>query len=273
MLKKEVIAKLAALAKIKVEDLQAAITAEAETDLAIDETVASYSPDELTQLKNNEYKSGKEKGVEMAIKEAKEKHGFEFQGKTIDGLVEAASKKALAEAKLEPNQKVQELTEKITNLQKTVGEYEGKLTEKDKEVMSVKINGELYKHIPKPGENGPALGADDVIQLMRANGYEFKLEEGKTVTYKDGKVVQDKVSNPLSAGDVVQSFMKEKKLITEDQQIGGRGGNGGNAPAGYSKLSDLTNKYKAEGKSLLGEDFSKEVAEAQKANPNFDLNG
>lgn len=268
-LKKETLQKIATLAKVKVEDLETAIKDEKEVDLTIQDKLTAFSEEEVQTLKSNEYKSGKEAGVEMAVKDAREKLGLKFEGKTIDGLVEAATKKALDDAKVTPDEKVKELEGKVTTLQGTVKEYETKLAEKDTEVSGIKLNSELYKHIPQPGENGPALGADDVIQLMKLNGYEFKQENGAVVTYKGGKALTDKISNNLPINDVVTGFLKEKKLIVEDGTPGGRGG-GDKTPAGKAgKLSELKKQFSDQGKSLLGEEFSQAVAQASKDNKDF----
>ncbi len=112
-LKTEAIEAIAKLTKIKAEDLKAAIESKDEVDLAVDEKLTVLTEDEVTTLKNNEYKNGKEKGVEMAVKATKEKLNLDFQGKTVDGLVEAAQKKAVEEAKVPVNDKVKELETKL----------------------------------------------------------------------------------------------------------------------------------------------------------------
>jgi hypothetical protein len=270
-LKKEAIQKIATFLKIKDTDLETAIKDEKEVDISIPEKLSTFTDDEVQTLKTNEYKSGKEAGVEMAVKDAKEKLGLNFTGKSIDGLVEAATKKALDDAKIAPDAKVEELQTKITTLQGTVKEYETKLAEKETEVSGIKLNGELYKHIPKPGENGPALGADAVIMLMKAEGFEFKQENGAVVAYKGGKAVIDKLSNNLPVNEVISGFMKEKKLISEEAAPGGRGG-GDKLPSGKAmKLSELKKQFADQGKSLLGEEFSQAVAQASKDNKEFDL--
>ena len=72
-LTEKAIQRLAALSKVKVEDLKAAIDATEEKEVDIAEDLHTFSDTELTTLKGNEYKSGKEKGVEMLVKETKEK--------------------------------------------------------------------------------------------------------------------------------------------------------------------------------------------------------
>lgn len=272
MLKKESLEKLAKLAKIKVADLEAAIKDENEADVAIEDNLTVLTEGEITILKKNEYENGKTKGVEMAVKETKEKLGLEFQGKTIEGLAEAAQKKALADAKIEPEKKVQELTEKVKTLQTAVTEYETKISAKDAEVTKVKIHGELYKHIPEPGEEGPALSRDEMIRLMEANGYEFKMVDNKIIAYKNGEQVVDKLTNPVDVKTVVTGFLVEKKLIAGDPAVPtGRGGGGSGKDVKITKLSELKKKYEAAGKSTNGQEFMDEATKYKAENPEFDL--
>lgn len=271
-LKAEDLKRLADLAKIKPEDLQAAITAEAETPITIAEDLQTFSPTELTTLKQNEYKRGGQAAVEIAVKDAKEKLGLDFQGKTIEGLAEAVSKKALADAKIEPEKKVQELTEKVATLQNTVKTYEAQIAEKDQEVQTIKTHSEVFKHIPTFGENAPALGQDEVLQLMKANGYSFETREGKVVAVKAGHVVADKLGEAVAVKDVVTGFLKEKKLITEEQTPGGRGGGNPNPGGKASTLSELKKQFLDQGKHLNGQEFADAVRKAQTENKDFDLN-
>lgn len=267
MLKPEQIQKIESL--LKIQGLSEAITSTEESSLDIPE-VETFSEDELKRLKSNSYQEGKKAGVEMDVDAIKKELNIESNSKTVKGLVEAIQKKTLEDAKIEPEKKVAELTERISTLTNTVKEYETKLSEKDNEVNSVKINGELYKHIPSLGENGPALGQDDVIQLMRANGYEFKLEEGKTVAYKQGKRLEDKMATPLAAGDVVKGFMSEKKLIGTTPT--GRGGGDKKATGRPMNLSELKESFKAQGKHTQGQEFMDMAQKEKKENPDFDLN-
>jgi hypothetical protein len=271
-LKKEDITTLAILAKIPVADLEKAIAEKDEVALTIQDKLSVFTEEEVTTLKKNEYNSGKTAGVEIAVKESREKLGLNFTGKTIDGLVEAATKKALEDAKVEPDKKVTELQEKVTTLQNTVKEYETKMAEKDNEVEGIRTSGELYKHIPSPGENGPAMSQDEIIQLMKINGYDFKREEGKLVPYKDGKKLTDKLGEPLPVGDVTTGFMKEKKIITEEVVPGGRGTGDRKPGAKATKMSELKEQFTSQGKNLQGEEFNKAVQQAVAENKDFDLN-
>ena len=58
MLSKETIEKIALFLKIKATDLTAAIADSAEVAVILNDNLNSFTEDEITQVKNNEYKSG-----------------------------------------------------------------------------------------------------------------------------------------------------------------------------------------------------------------------
>lgn len=270
-IKKEALTKIAELVKVPVADLEAAIKDEKEVDVAIPEGLTVFEGEELTTLKTNEYSKGKTAGEELAVKEVKTKMGLEFTGKKVEGLVEAATKKALDDAKLTPDKKVAELTEKLNKVQTTAQELETKLAEKDKEVSQVKLSTELMKNVPA----GTTLDAEDVLTLMKSKGYEFEMKDGALVATKDGKVVEDKVAKPLAVKDVITEFAKERKLIADEGKTdppGGRGGAGSGAGATkWTKLSEVKKHFEEQGKSVNGQEFNDAIMKAKTDNPEFAL--
>ena len=268
MLKKETIAQIAKLLKLKEADITTAITAEAEVELKIDEKLQAFDDTELQTLKSNSYKEGKKAGVEMEVDELKKELGYDFQGKTIKGLVEFNKKKVLEDAKIEPEKKVTELQEKLNTVQNSYKELEGKLAEKDNEVTSTKIKSEVYKHIPSLGEDA-AFDQDDIMHKMAREGFEFKIEDGKVTAYKGGKQVQDKLSNALEVKDVINSFLVEKKIVTPEKVIAGRGGGNGAVSSKFGSLSELKKSWAESGKSMLGSEFAEAVNKAAKENTEF----
>lgn len=269
MLKKEDIKAVATLLKIKEADLEAAIADEKEVDLKIDAKLQTFDETELQTVKSNSYKEGKKAGVEMEVDELKKELGYDFQGKTIKGLIDFNKKKVLEDAKIEPEKKVTELQEKLTTVQNSYKQLETKLAEKDNEVATTKTKSEVFKHIPSFGDEGPAFDQEDVYNMMRTKGFEFKIEEGKVVAYKDGKQVQDKLSNPTDVKEVVNGFLMEKKLITEEKVIAGRGDKTHKQTSKFATLSELKKHYQEQGKNLLGSEFSEAVQKAAKENPEF----
>lgn len=270
MLKQATLEAIAKLAKIKPEDLKAAIEDEKEADLAVDEKVQSFTEDELGTLKSNSYKEGKTAGVEIAVKDVKEELKLEFQGKSVKGLVEAAQKKAVEDAKIPANEQVKELTTKLATLQNTITEQDKKLADKEQEVEGIRIKSELYKVIPAGG----TLENDEVIELMKLKGYAFEQKDGKTVVKLNGEVQNDKLGNPLAAKDIITGFMKEKKLIADESGGGGPEGRGGDTkpPVKFTKFSELKKHYESKGISTMGQEFNEAVQKAVADNKDFDMN-
>lgn len=157
---------------------------------------------------------------------------------------------------------------KVTTLQNTVKEFETKLSEKDSEVSSIKTQTETLKHIPA----GTKLPAEKVIGLMKMDGYDFQIVEGKLTPFLNGKEVQDHLSNALDPKTVIAKYVTDNNLseTQQQQQQGGRGGGDQNQTK-HLKLSEIKAKYQAEGKSTLGQEFAKEVEEAAKVD-GFDMN-
>jgi hypothetical protein len=273
MLKKAQIAVIAALAKIPVETLQAAIDAKEETEITIAEGLTSLSPDEITTLGKNKYEEGKTAGSEMIVKDYAKTQGLDYKGNKLDGLIKSAQEKALADAGKSLTDKEKEFNERIATLQGTVTEYTGKLTAAEARAAEMQLNGELWKHIPAIGEDGVKIGNDAIINLMKGEGYSFKVENGKTAAYKDGQLQQDKLSNPLPLKDVFTGFMKDKNILTEaGTPPAGRGGKTSAVTGKATKLSELSEQFTAAGKSLNGAEFNQAVRKAREENKEFDMN-
>lgn len=266
---KEDLKKIADLTKVPLDKLEAAAKDTNEVALEIPDGLTVFEGEELTTLKTNEYSKGKTAGEELAVKEVKTKMGLEFTGKKVEGLVEAATKKALEEAKLTPDKKVTELTEKLNTVTATATELQTKLAEKDKEVSQVKLSTELLKNVPA----GTTLEAEDVLTLMKSKGYEFEMKDGALVAVKDGKVLENKLAKPLGVKDVITEFAKERKLIAEGGQADPPGGRGGTeSPAGatkFTKLSELKKHFADQGKSDMGSEFNEAVQKAVAENKEF----
>lgn len=262
MLSTATIKKIAELLKLKEADISTAIKDEKEVDLTIDEKISVLNETELASLKSNSYKEGKKAGIEMEVDEIKKEMGLDFTGKSIKGLTEAIAKKTLEDAKIEPEKKVIELTEKLKTAQATANELQTKLQEKESEVSNVKTQTLILKELP----GNTTLPQDKVLLLMKADGYDYKNEDGKIIWHKDGKALTDKLGNNLDTKTVATEYITTNKLSAEGgggAQGGGRGaGDAGGSTA--TKLSDLKAKFTAEGKSLLGVEFSKAVQEAAK---------
>jgi len=261
---------IATLLKIDPATFTAALTSPEEVAIAIPTGLTVATPEDMDRVKTEEYTKGKTAGVEMAVKEAKDKHGLDFNGKTIDGLVTAIKTKTEKDLKLEPNARITELEKDKTTLQTKVTELEAAVTtEGSKAIEAANVLG-LYRELPSLGENAPDVST--VMALMKSEGYELAKEGEALVFKKGGEVVKDSVAKPIGIKDVVTNYAKEKKLIAEAQaQPGGRGGKDSLPGTKPTNLAEMKAKYEGQGKSIQGVEFMAEVSQAVKDNPDFSM--
>lgn len=274
MLKKEQISKIAALLRLKEEELENAIMSTDEVELTLTE-LNVFTQDELKTRDENKtkesYKEGKNAALEMFVKEQKEKLGLEFDGKDPEKLIEAYQKKVISDAKIEPNKKVEELNTVIENLRKNISTIEEEKTNLTKTLSETKLNGTLKGFLP---QNRLNVLSDDEYLTTLTREYSFVEEDGKLVVKKGSDIVRDeKTQSPLDPKAVIEGYFTNRKWVSEqDPDKKGRG-DGNKKPAGsYLKLSDIAEEFEKSGKSINGSEFQSKVQEVLKANPNLDMN-
>lgn len=270
-LKKEAIAAIAKLTKVKVSDLEAALKDDKEVDVAIPEDLTVLTAEELESRDQAQKKLGEKDGREIGIKEVKKAAGLPEDAPSKDPVkvAQAIADKATAEAKVKPDEKVTQLTEQVTLLQKQLGDKDNEITQAKTVAQQAAIDRKILTAFPK--EKSAGLSDEDYLTLLK-NQYQFKEVDGAIIVEKDGKPLRDtKTTNPLSINEAVQAIFTERKWI--DAGGGTPGGRGGSGSGGKPvKFSELKAKFEAEGKSLIGQEFSAAVDAAVKENKDFDMN-
>ncbi len=196
---------------------------------------------ELTGLKSRMKKEGYEEGrvphVEMLIKELKQEQGLDFEGKDPKKFVSELVKKIEREKGIEPNKKIQELTESLTKLQELVQAkdnevkgWEGKYTGLQKETMANEL---IMSKLP---QNIKGVTPKHFTTLLKADGYSVDIENGEPVVSLHGKVLKDKMEKALPVDSVLLDYAKQNQWIDAE----GRGGSGGGGGAGeFKTMSDV----------------------------------
>lgn len=211
---------LAKFVKGGAEVLQKAI--ESEEKMSLEFIEGSFvSDDELTTLKESVAKDAKkvyEKvGYDYAMKDIKTDLGLEIEGKDRKAILEAARKKIMDDAKIEPNKKVDELSISLKNLQT---QYEKDLGLKTQEndnlrnnLKDYRINGDLNKHIPE-GLNG--IDVNDFMTLAKTTANFDYDDNGNLVVRKGDTILKDKMENPINPKDYLTEFANSKKWLQSD---------------------------------------------------------
>lgn len=276
MLNKETIEKIAKSLRLKVEDLTSALTSADEQSLELAE-LSVFTAEELTardtNTKKTSYGEGKIAGIEIAVKEQKEKLGIDVEGKDLGTFISAVQKKTLDDAKINPDAKAIELQKRIDALQINLQTEQDEKKTIQNNLLQVKREGQILGLFPE--KTIDVLTKNEMLTSLNSV-FEFVEEEGKLVVKKGGEIVKDpKTQNPLEPKEVINSYFKERKWVDESEGGQGRQGRGSGGDGGkggvFSKMSELTEKFQSEGKSLNGLEFSDAVQAAQKANPHFDM--
>lgn len=264
MKKQDFIQKLADTLKVDAKILATELEKDDNIELELPKTNI-FTDDELSTLKENIKKEGYDDGVtvgfDKSAKKLKELTGVEVEGKDLEKIAEAITKKANADAKIEPNTKIEELNTSLSKLQQTV-------TDLTTEKQTVEDNFKNYKQkqgiLSEIPTNSLGLSNETVYNEMLSNGYDFSGDEVKL----KGEVLKDNLQNPIKRQDVFKQFMTEKNWLKVDKtgRGGGDEGGSGSTPVNYEQFLE---QCKAKGISPQGEQGQARAKELAAENPEF----
>lgn len=202
--------------------------------------------------------------TEIAAKELKKKFGIEVEGKdlfkVVDAITESVKTKTLEEAKIEPTQKVKELTNDLNvmkgNFEKVSREKtELESTYKQKENRT-KINSTIVSSLPKELIISTEDAAELSLKRAGADGISVDIsDEGKVVFKKGDQILKDSNLVPLGADVVLKDYYSSYA-----KPAGGGDGGKDNAAAGKPGSYEAFEKeMTAAGKGPGSQDFNREM--------------
>ena len=203
-----------------------------------EDTVVYKSEDFETFKKNladDEYKKGKTAGVEIAVKEAREANGLEFEGKTIENLVESLRVKTLAEAKIEPSQKIKDLEKDKQELQgnydKLTNQFEVFKKDISEKETTQRKNNILTSMIP---DEGLKVSKDIALMALRAkSNIDIQFEGDKALIAINGELQKDDRLEPIQlTKEYVIDQLRSIDLLEKKSGGSGKGDESGGATAG-----------------------------------------
>ena len=226
-------------------------------------TPDSFSSDEnfLTYQKNFAEEQ-KVAGREMAIKEARNKYGLDFQGKTIDNLVNAAMAKAEAEATVDPNKKVEQYKGDIEGLRDQINSISSERDQFKGQIDQIKSDYSLERTLfgQVKNDDNYSLPADDIVALYKMKT-QLGFDEGAHVVLSpSGDPLKDSLKNPIS----VESHFSE---FTKNYLKTPAGGSGGadETPTGKKDLDSFIDSLIEKGLQPNSPEFNQEMNAARKA--------
>lgn len=214
---------------------------------------------QLTELKGTVkkegYEEGKLAGSEIFAKELKRKAGIEREGKSLDVIYGYLTEKFTADAKVEPNQKIRELTDSLTNLQKTFETEKNQWTQ-----TTTALQGQLeqkdidfYATANIPSLNG--IKPSHALLIYKQERQLKKDESGNIIIYKGGKPLKDQLEKNIDFTTDFTSFARENGWIGSS----GRGG-GSESGVSISEFKTLNDVYKYMEKNKMNPDSPEGVA-------------
>lgn len=145
--------------------------------------------------------------LEIAVKEQRNALGLDFQGKTMENLVNAIKSKVESESKIEPEEKFKALKSDFEKLQENYNAKETEFTtfktniERQQELSEIK--GEFTKHVA--GET--LVSKSTIFTEAKEKGYSFEKEDGKIVVKLNGEVQKNKDTlSAISVKEFVTNF-------------------------------------------------------------------
>ena len=228
------------------------------------EDLIIYKKDDFESFKNNygteEYKKGKISGIEMAIKDAKEKYELDFEGKNITNFADALKAKIEKDAKIEPTAKNKELLHdlelvrnNLSTLQTDFDKYKSMVAEKE---TRAKKDNELLSLIPA---NGLKIGRDiTAIILKEKAGIDIDYDEsGKSVITKNGEIVKNKTT--LAPVDAIPFITEQLASLDLIQKANGGNGGDDDVPGLKGGYETFVKEMEANGISQGSEKFTIEM--------------
>lgn len=277
--KKQTLAQIAALLKISEADLIAAAASTDEVDIAIPTDVQVFTAAELTARDKNKKDEGIGIGKELIVKDIKKETGLNYTDEgSLDPvrLVKELTTKAVTDAKIEPDKKVNLLNEQVSALQKQLAEKETAIATISTQAQEKMFDADLRTWMPSNRKTDLMQDAE-FAQLVKANLTFERDASGVIVSVsKGGQVLRDeKTQNPIAPADAVKSLFTERKWLAESTpNVEGRGAGNSNVGAAggskYTKLSELKNAWIDAGKNPISPEFQEAYVAEVKANPAFE---
>lgn len=252
----------------------ALLTDEKDETKMVDKTAEFLSPDifiipksEFEKPKENtflynfqktKYENGRTAGKEVALKDLKKAHGLETNEdiKDFDSLLKSVSDKAVAEAKLKPDEAVELLKTDKRALQAQVRALEAEkatlISGQGARAQEFAIKNQALLGVAKlniDADDALVAGQRELVLDAFMSKHDFKDVDGVVVVVNkvSGKALQDAQLNNLSVEQAVTQFAPTYVKIVDGSAGGGRGASSSsNSSAIPTEVKAITNKVQFE---------------------------
>lgn len=266
MLKDETLKKIAEVLGIDASDFTTKLKSDKEETL---EVPVLFTEEDKNSFGENRFKEGKKAATEILVKDLKAKHSLEFDGKSIDTLLEKFSEKVITDAKIEPTELVKkhkkDADELRLKLQEAEREKQSLINEHSNKLFQNIIDNTIFTEIPDKLFTIPKKSISVLYKAER----EFKKEDDGIILYKEGKKLVDKVLSPVSIKDDLAQFCEQ--YVKKAGMGGGDDVNSG-TDGKFTTMSALVEHCQKNGIELMSEKGQKLYLDNKKAVATFDDN-
>jgi hypothetical protein len=251
--------------EIEIDDntLKEALEKQTQVELPKPQSLIIRTNEEEEAYKNNLRNEAKQTGVEITIKEYREKLGLSFDGKNMDSFTEAYKKKILDDAKIEPDAKVKTLESDIEKLRTNIQTIQSEKEKVESQFQTFKTGMQIQTELGAIIPSNTVIPKDDMLTIIK-NKYDFKIENGKTVVVQNGEILKNPTTlEPLAPKDAIDRFFMDNP--TYINKSGGAGGGDSGAGGGKISLDKFIEEMKNKGIAPNSEAFNNEMNERIKA--------
>jgi hypothetical protein len=241
---------------------------EGKSNLSIEGDYSIRTVEEDKVFEKNKYEEGRKAGEEILIKEAREKSGLDFQGKTLDNLLKAHEIKVLSDAKVEPEEKLKKVLVDLEGIKKA---NENLISERDKSIndfIVYKSESKIDKTLDSLIPEKTILPKEDMKVLLRTK-LNFGIDETGNVVTTDslGNIIKNKTTaSPLSVQDVISDFFKTNQNYLQGVGGGAGGKDSGSAGGEKQSVEEFISEMKEKNINPNSSEFTQIASERQKAN-------
>jgi hypothetical protein len=243
-----------------------------EKEISLKPDVRVYDNASLDALKENVKKSAKQTyinaGMEIAIKNLKEKTGLDFEGKDEEEFISHFTQKVQTEANIKPAElsKKHEQEKKEWQQQLLQAKEQAAAIQREKEAIETERT--YLSAFPKGDK---VLSDSDLLQLAKLKVQAVKDGENTIYTY-NGKELKDDLHNPLPLSAAMEHVFKSENWIKEaaEQGTGAKGlgfKDSGKRPNTFNNPQELASHMESKGINPLTKEGREFIYEATKANP------
>jgi len=205
--------------------------------------------DKTTLLENHgrsKYNEGALAGKEILLKNLAKEYGLKDvtiteAPKLINKIVEIEKEKS----GISTDEKIKTLSSEKEALQQTVLAKEAEITKWKGEIENVKtstvIQSQVNSAIAELNIDAHAnqiSGQKEILSMAFLSKHEIKVEDGRSVVYKDGRKLVDHLQNPVSVSQAMKEFAPS--YVTLKSTPGGRGEQSSTQTQLNGDLSNIT---------------------------------